>query len=422
MDAPYPDWPAVLRNRRLILIVTGGVAAYKAAELARLYIKAGAIVRVAMTKAATRFVGPLTFESLTGQPCVSDMWAGSRTEIAHVSWAEWAEAIVVAPATANFLARATWGLANDFATALFLAYEGPKIVAPAMNTGMWLNPATQRNATILAERGIEVINPVCGPLASGRVGPGRLPRPKDILQRTAGLITPKPFSGQSFLVTAGATREPWDDIRYLSNLSSGKMGLALAISAWLLGAKVTVIAGPLVENPLWGGERFHYLTVETTEEMLIETQKRLKEADYLIMNAAPADFKPPRVPGKIKKEGNGPLTLTLDKTPDILKTILKDRSERPTVIGFAAESEDILPKAREKLKDKGLDYIAANKAGGVNTAFSAPTIHLWLIKKNGEETEFAPGPKFDVAYQLLMKLAEERFDWGKLGITPSFPL
>jgi phosphopantothenoylcysteine decarboxylase/phosphopantothenate--cysteine ligase len=383
-------------------VVTGGVAAYKAAELARLYLKAGAQVRVAMTQAGTRFVAPLTFEALTRQPVVTDMWERSQAEIEHVSWAEWAEALVVAPATADFLAKMTCGLANDFASTLVLAFEGPKLVAPAMNTGMYLNPATQANLTLLANRGITVMVPPCGPLASGRMGPGRLPHPKAIAQNTARLLCPQNLAQRAFLVTAGATREAWDDIRFLTNRASGLMGLSLAQAAWLMGARVMLIAGPSLANPRWSYPDFHFLTAETTADMLELVQKYWPDYDTLLMNAAPADFCPVRVRGKIKKKDLDHQTMALEKTPDILKTLAKmPKKPGQITLGFSAEDEDLLLRAWEKLKDKQLDYIAANQAGGVHSAFGADAIHLWLLAKDGQETEIGPGPKFGAAFKLL---------------------
>jgi phosphopantothenoylcysteine decarboxylase/phosphopantothenate--cysteine ligase len=402
----YPEWTGLLKGRRLVLVVTGGVAAYKAAELARLYLKAGAVVRVAMTEAAARFVTPLTFESLTGQPAVWDMWSRPQPEIGHVAWAEWAEAMIAAPATADFLAKMACGLADDFASALILAFEGPKLLAPAMNTGMYLNQATQANIGLLAQRGMTVLVPPCGPLASGRVGPGRLPHPKVILRQTARMLAPKPLEGRSFLVTAGATQESWDDIRILTNRSSGLMGLSLARAAWLMGAGVLLIAGPSLANPMWCGEDFLFKTAETTEDMLMEVQKAWPDYDSLIMNAAPADFKPVKVSGKIKKDDFLSCPLVLERTPDILKSLrsgTKDRSK--TVIGFAAEDEDLALRAWEKLKDKDLDFIVANQAGGTASAFASPEIHVFLLAKDGRETEIGPGPKFGVAWEILENVA-----------------
>jgi phosphopantothenoylcysteine decarboxylase/phosphopantothenate--cysteine ligase len=404
----YQDWPSLLKGRRLALIVTGGVAAFKAVDLVRRLLKAGAQVRVAMTESATRFVGPLTFEALTHQPCVHDMWKRPQAEIAHVGWAEWAEAMIVAPATANFMAKAAHGLADDFASTLFLAHEGPKLMAPAMNTGMWINPATQANASLLGQRGLKVLAPVCGKLASGRIGPGRLPNPKALMRYATRLLTPKPFAGKTFVVTAGATRESWDDLRYLTNRSTGQMGLALAQAAWLMGAKVFLIAGPALVDPIWSGEEFGFLTVETTQSLLETTRARFSEADCLIMNAAPADFKPVKIAGKIAKNELSPLVMALERTPDVLKTIAEaGKAPHQTVVGFAAESEDAVARAWAKLKDKGLDYVAANQAGGPGSAFGSPNTHIWLLNKNGEKTEIGPGPKFGAAWALLEKLAED---------------
>jgi phosphopantothenoylcysteine decarboxylase/phosphopantothenate--cysteine ligase len=361
-----------------------------------------------MTEAGTRFVTPLTFEALTHQSCVWDMWSRPQAEIGHVAWSEWAEAVVVAPATANFLAKCAQGLADDFASCLMLAHEGPKLMAPAMNTGMWLNPATQANVRLLMERGLEVMVPPCGRLASGRIGPGRLPHPKAILRRTAWLLGPKPLKDKVVVVTAGATWESWDDIRYLSNRSSGQMGLALAQAAWLMGARVILIAGPSLEEPRWSGEGFDLIRVETTQRMLEAVLKSFPSVDVLVMSAAPADFRPRRVAGKIKKDQLDQTSLVLEQTPDILKT-LSQRGQAPhqLVVGFAAESEELLPRARAKLVDKGLDFIVANQAGGPRSAFGAPDTQVWLLSRDGEELEIGPGPKFGVAWALWEKLVEK---------------
>jgi phosphopantothenoylcysteine decarboxylase/phosphopantothenate--cysteine ligase len=405
----YPSWPSVLKDKRLVLIVTGGVAAFRAVDLVSRFLKAGAEVRVAMTKAATEFVGPKTFEALTHAPCIYDMWQRSSSRIDHISFAEWAEAMVVVPATANFLAKAAQGLADDYATSLFLAFGGPKLVAPAMNSGMWQNPATQANAALLSQRGINVLVPVCGRLASGLIGQGRLPHVKAILRHTARLLAPKNFTGQNLLVTAGSTREAWDDIRYLANRASGQMGLSLAQAAWLMGGRVTLLAGPTLADPLWHGDDFVFIPAETTLDLLELTKKHLPEANYLLMNAAPADFKPQKARGKISKKALDPLTIPLDRNPDILKALAEEGlGQGKTLVGFAAESDDLVCRALEKLQDKKLDYIAANQAGGPKSAFGAAETRLVVLSAKGESFELGPGPKFGVAFALLEKLGERR--------------
>lgn len=385
-----------LSGRHLALVVTGGVAAYKAAELARLWVRAGAVVRVVMTENATRFVTPLTFESLTGQPVFLEMWSKPQFDIEHISLADWAEIVVVAPATANFLAKMAGGLADDLASTFILASEAPKLAAPAMNSRMLAAPSTQANLTTLAERGCTLINSQSGLLACGTVGDGRLADLEVITLMVARALTPSDLKGCRLAVTAGATQEPWDDIRFLSNRSTGKMGRDLALAAWLRGAEVTLVGGPVVAEvpPL---PQMDFKRVETTVDML----KALETTDFqaLIMAAAPADFRPAdRVEGKIKKSG-GPPELKLGSNPDILKSLPKNGR---LMVGFAAEDVDLVERAKGKLTDKNLDMVAANQAGGQGGgAFAASDNHLWLVFKDGRTQEITSRPKFAAAWAIL---------------------
>ncbi|MDR2455898.1 MAG: bifunctional phosphopantothenoylcysteine decarboxylase/phosphopantothenate--cysteine ligase CoaBC [Deltaproteobacteria bacterium] len=408
---PPPDskgWSSpleVLKDNRILLIVTGGVAAYKAAELARLFSKNGAQVRVAMTEAAGRFVTPLTFASLTGGLVASDLWERPQIidPIAHVSWADWAEVLVVAPATANFLAKMAQGLADDFPSAVALASKKPKLLAPAMNTGMYENPATQANLSLLADRGHHVLESPDGLLACGAVGAGRMAEVEIIAFETARILFGGYLTGRKVVVTGGATREPWDDIRFLSNRSSGRMGAALATAAWLMGAETTLIAGPGAATPPAGLSGLKLIRAETTEDMLAAVKANLPGAWALIMNAAPADFRPAtRIEGKIKKKGGVP-DLALERTPDVLKAISWDKGGA-IVVGFAAEDADLEVRAKEKLLSKGLDYIAANKAGGADDAFGSEEISLRLISAEGWAEDIGPTSKFDAACRLISSL------------------
>lgn len=385
-----------LAGRRLVLVVTGGVAAYKAAELARMWARAGAEVRVVLTENAARFITTMAFESLTGQPAFLDMWARPQFEIEHISLGSWAEATVVAPATADFLAKMAHGLADDFATTFMLAVDSPKLVAPAMNSRMLAAPATRSNLDILAEHGVTIIQPGSGLLACGDVGSGRLAELDTIAIAAARTLGPKDFSGRRLTISAGATREAWDDIRFISNRSSGRMGLDLALGAWIRGAEVEVVAGRMVDTPpsLPG---LNFRTVETTADML----EAVRESDFqtLIMAAAPADFRPALVTaGKIKKDRGLP-RLDLEMAPDILKSL--PRRPGCLYVGFAAEDDDLVIRAQGKLKDKDLDLVAANQAGGSGSAFAATENRLWLVFRDGRKEEITTRPKFAAAWALL---------------------
>jgi phosphopantothenoylcysteine decarboxylase/phosphopantothenate--cysteine ligase len=403
-----PDRPlGLLAGRRILLTVTGGVAAYKAAELARLMAKAGALVRVAMTEAARRFVAPLTFSSLTGQPVATGLWdrPGGLPAIPHVAWSEWAELLVTAPATADFLAKLAHGLADDLPSSLALAYGGPRLHAPAMNAGMFLNPATADNLATLRARGHRVLGSPEGPLACGTEGPGRMAEPGEIALEAARLLAGGRLSGRRVVVTGGATREAWDDIRFLSNRSSGLMGRALAEAAWLMGAETLYLAGPAAAVPVDGLDGLSVARAETTADLLGLAREALPGAWALLMNAAPADFAPEtRASGKISKTGGDPPVLRLRRTPDILSSLSPLRG-RAILVGFAAEEADLEARAADKLRRKGLDYVAANQAGGPGSAFGSGTIALTLLSARGGRLPIGPGTKFRAAWELLSALA-----------------
>lgn len=386
---------SALAGRRLALVVSGGVAAYKAAELARTLVKAGAEVRAVLTENAARFITPLTFESLTRQPSYSDMWSKPQFDIEHISLADWAEAVIVAPATANFLAKTAWGLADDFASTFMLASDAPKVAAPAMNSRMLAAPATTANLALLAERGVEIVHSQSGLLACGTVGDGRLADLETIALTAARVLSPGDFKGTRLAVSAGPTREAWDDIRFMSNRSTGKMGRDLALAAWLRGAEVVLVAGPGVAPPP-DLPNLTFQRAESTVDML----ETLKAADFqtLIMAAAPADFRPAEtVGGKIKKSG-GPPELKLAANPDILKSLPRDGR---LFVGFAAEDRDLESRARAKLADKNLDLVAANQAGGGDSAFASENNRLQLVFKDGRSLIIGPRPKFAAAWAIL---------------------
>ena len=387
---------ALAAGRRLALVVTGGVAAYKAADLARRLTRAGAQVRAVLTENAARFITPLTFESLTGQPAGLSQWDRPRYEIEHIALADWAEAVVVAPATANFLAKMAHGLADDLASTFLLAAASPILAAPAMNSRMLAAPATQANLELLARRGVEIIRPAEGLLACGETGPGRLPEPEIIALHAARALAPKDFTGRRLAVTAGSTWEKWDDLRFLANHSSGLMGRELALAAWLRGGLVTLVGGPsALRPPDLPGLAFQ--AAESTRDLLAA----LKALDYdtLIMAAAPADFRPAEpVTGKIKKERGLP-QLPLAANPDILKSL--PRRPGDMRIGFAAEDQDLVARAKKKMAAKDLDLVAANEASGSGSAFAAPESRLRLIFRDGRVLDLGRRPKFAAAWALL---------------------
>ncbi len=391
-----------LKDRNIALVITGGIAAYKAAELARLYIKAEARVRAAMTDAAQKFITPLTFQTLTGHTAATSLWSENRPEIGHISLADWAHAVVVAPATANILAKISYGLADDFVSTFLLAVKAPILVCPSMNVNMFENPVVQENLERLRKRGVQVAAPGSGYLACGWTGTGRMAEPADIVEETRRLFTTGDLAGQRVLVTAGPTREAWDDIRYISNRSSGQMGLALAQSARRRGAVVTLITGPVAFGPPYG---IQTVAVESTRDMLAAVQEHLPQNDVLIKAAAPGDFRPAaRVRGKIKK-GDTPPPIDLARNPDILKTVAPDKGHR-IIVGFAAESENLIPSAKSKLQSKNMDLCVANQIGRPGEAFGSPTNRVWIVDRVGGVEEIPLADKEDVAGRILDRIAD----------------
>jgi phosphopantothenoylcysteine decarboxylase/phosphopantothenate--cysteine ligase len=378
-----------LHGRRVLLCVGGGIAAYKACEVARLLVKAGAQVRCAMTASAQKFVSALTFQALTGAPVAADLFSAEQELAAgHIALADWAELAVVAPATANLLARLRMGQADDAACAALLAIE-PKLwlLAPAMNEKMWASPATQENLRVLRERGARVVGPGVGEMAErSHVGPGRLAEPAEIV---AALDVPGDLEGVPVLVTAGPTREWLDPVRFLSNPSTGRMGYAVAEAAHNRGAKVTLISGP-VELARPAGVQF--VQIVTADDLARAVDEHLPAAQVLVMAAAVADQRPAqRSEQKVKKQP-GDETLTLVRTKDILG-VIGLQAKRPLLVGFAAESENVEANAREKLTRKKLDLIVAND---IRDAFGKETNRTILLGSDGSRAELA-GPKLAVA-------------------------
>jgi phosphopantothenoylcysteine decarboxylase/phosphopantothenate--cysteine ligase len=382
----------VLTGRRVLLGVTGGIAAYKAAFLARLLMESGAEVQVVMTPSATRFVGPDTFAALTRKPVHSDVFERADT-VLHVRLAHDAEVAVVAPATANVLAKLAMGLADDLLTSTLLEATCPLVVAPAMHSGMWHHPATRANIQTLVERSVAVVWPEVGPLAAGDEGVGRMAEPSAIAGAVARALSGADLAGVRFLVTAGPTHEPIDAVRYLGNRSSGKMGFAVAREARRRGAAVTLVTGPVALLDPPGVE---VVRVETAEQMTTQVGERFAEVDVVVMAAAVADFRPRNaVDGKLKKE-SGPPDLSLEATADILAGLGK-RKERQILVGFAAETSQLEDEGRRKLGEKNLDLLVVNEVGRRGTGFGSDTNRAAILSRGGDDTPLRDWTKDELA-------------------------
>jgi phosphopantothenoylcysteine decarboxylase/phosphopantothenate--cysteine ligase len=373
--------------------------------LARLLTQAGAEVDVVMTRGAREFVGPITFEAVTGRPVHTEIF-GPGHALDHIRLAREANVIVVAPATADFIGRAAHGLADDLLTACLLAATTKVLLVPAMNDRMWSHAQTRRNVEQVRSLGYEILEPAEGPLAVGEgSGPGRMPEPEEIMSRVGRLLEgDSALSGKKIVVTAGATREPIDPVRFISNHSSGKMGVALARAAWRRGAEVTLIAGH-VDIPL--PSELSVIRTTTVDEMAKAVNKALPAADVLIMAAAPADFRPSSEAGqKIKKGKNAP-KIELEPTEDILLSSIPKRKKRSIIVGFALETSDGVRNAKDKLRTKGLDLIVLNHAGEAGAGFGVDTNRVTVIGRNGDEDELQLMPKTDLAEVLLDRVEEE---------------
>ena len=386
----------LLAQKKILLGVNGGIAAYKAPEILRLLQKEGALVRVVLTQGAEAFISPLTFEALTRERVFTqeDFLRPQAGIIPHTDLGRWAEAIVVAPATAAFLSGLAAGDASSILTATIMASEAQVLLCPAMNQRMWQHPATQENLSRLKSFGYGVLTPEEGFLACGESGPGRLPSPEVIVAHVKRLFSPKDLVGKRVLITAGPTREPSDRVRFISNRSSGRMGCALAYTAWERGAEVTLIHGPLAVPLPYGVKA---VAVETAQEMLEAVKKYFPEADILVMAAAVAEFVVKELtPGKIKKQES--LILELTKAPDILQEIKRLRHRGQIVVGFAAEEGHLLgEEARRKLHAKGLDLIVANDISRSDTGFETETNEVLVLNRHGEEKKIPLARKEEIA-------------------------
>jgi len=384
----------------VVLGVTGGIAVYKACELLRLLQKRGIDVFVVMTQNACRFVAPLTFETLSGHPVAVDTFDRPQTwEVEHIALAKRADLFLIAPATANIMGKMACGIADDMLSTTVMATRAPVLVAPAMNTGMWENAAVQQNIKTLRARGVEIVAPVSGHLACGDSGAGKLEDVEVIAERACELLfAKKDMEGLRVMVTAGPSREALDPVRYISNRSSGKMGYAIARAAQKRGAEVTLLSGPVaIEAPL--GVKLVPFT--TTQELLDRASELAREQDLLIQAAAPADYRAKEVaPQKIKKQGGEPMTFTLVENPDVAATLGKAKRSGQVFVGFAAETNDVLAHAKDKLARKNLDMIVANDVTRPGAGFDVDTNIVTLITKDGQEA-LPMMSKAEVAQRIL---------------------
>jgi len=392
-----------LTGKQIVLGVTGSIAAYKAVSLLRTLLSEGAVVRVVMTQSATKFVTPLTFEVLSGHPVSTDVFEAHQ-EMKHLSLPEQADVIVIAPATANCLAKAALGLGDDLLSTMLLTAQCPLIVAPAMDGGMWTHPSVVEHVGTLRARGTIVVSPEIGPLASGRIGQGRLAEEGIILKAIQGALAPqRDWQGQRVLVSAGPTQEPIDPVRFISNRSSGKMGYAIAEAAQARGAQVVLVSGPTTLPAPRGVE---IVSVFTAEEMLKTLSARLAWSTTVIMAAAVADFRPTHPASqKIKKQGRTGRTLDLEQTTDILASLSAQRTTQ-LMIGFAAETSDLIAHAKDKLTAKGLDLIVANDITMEGAGFGSDRNAATLIDRQGTMTELALMPKRALADAILDRTHE----------------
>ena len=392
-----------MRDKHILLGVTGGIAAYKSAELVRRLVERGAQVQVVMTAAAREFIGATTFQALSGRPVRESLWdSAAEAAMGHIELARWADLVLVAPASADFMARLATGRADDLLSTLCLATAAPIALAPAMNQQMWANAATQANAGLLRQRGVMLLGPASGEQACGETGAGRMLEPTEIADAVEPLLAAGgAFSGKRVLITAGPTREAIDPVRFVSNRSSGKMGYAVAAAMRAAGAEVVLVSGPVNLAPPPG---VRCIGVETAAQMLEAVQRELPGTHVLVATAAVADYRPLAVAGrKIKKQAGG-MTLEMTPTTDILATVAAS-AQRPFTVGFAAETDAVEQHAREKLERKNLDMIAANEVGATK-AFDCDDNALLVLWRGGGRVELPHAPKRELARALVALIAE----------------
>ncbi len=392
--------PSILNGKEIILGVSGGIAAYKAVELLRSLKSAGASVRVIMTRTAERFVGPMTFAVLSGRPVCRSLFDdtfGADASVRHIDWAQEADAVVIAPATANTVGKLANGIADDALSTVMLAVTCPVLICPAMNTHMYENRAVQRNLDLLESDGYRVLEPDAGELACGTVGPGRLPSPEAIIENLVRLLTPKDLAGHCVLVTAGPTQEPIDPVRYISNPSSGKMGFAVALSAVRRGGDVVLVTGPTqLPDPMGVA----VVRVGTALEMAEAVMQQANDVDIIVKTAAVSDFRPAAPASqKMKKEGAS-LSVALTRNPDILKA-LGDKNVGRIRVGFAAETKDLAAYATGKLEDKNLHLIVGNRVDQDGVGFGGDNNTVTLFYRDGRREELPSTSKIDLADEIL---------------------
>ncbi|MBR9827480.1 MAG: bifunctional phosphopantothenoylcysteine decarboxylase/phosphopantothenate--cysteine ligase CoaBC [Oceanospirillales bacterium] len=392
-----------LTNRRILLGITGGIAAYKSAELTRLLKGAGADVRIVMTSAATEFITPLTLQALSGHPVHLQLLdSEAEAGMGHIELAKWADLILIAPASADFIARFSAGMGNDLLTTLCLASDAPICLAPAMNQAMWRDPRTQDNVRRLSAQGVTLFGPGVGAQACGDTGPGRMLEPEELAELTAEQFQHGALAGKRVFITAGPTREPLDPVRYISNHSSGKMGYALAEAAIDAGASVKLISGPVTLAP---PARAECVQVETAEQMLAASMDGIDSCDLFIAAAAVADYRPVAIAEhKIKKGSEEIMELRLVKNPDIVATVAGLTTSRPFTVGFAAETRDVIGYARSKLARKQLDLIVANDVSNPEIGFNSDDNAVTLVSAQ-EEINLAQASKRQLARQLIEQIA-----------------
>ena len=391
-----------MKDKKIVVGVTGGIAAYKAAELVRLLTKAGAEIQVAMTANASRFVSPLTFEALSKKKVVWDMFASETPPIAHISWGQETDLIIIAPATANFIAKMAHGIADDFLSTVVLASTSQILVCPAMNSQMYINNATQENIRKITNSGCVVMEPGKGELACNTDGPGRLPEPVNIVEEARLMLSSQDLHGVKILVTAGPTIEPMDPVRYITNRSTGKMGYALARAAAMRGADVILVSGP-TNLSLPAGVKCY--RVDTAEEMKTEVFKHCFGMDVIIKAAAVSDYRPREKSLQKVKKGEESLSMDLVKNPDILAELGSSKKDHKYIlVGFAAETENLLNNAEEKLARKNLDMIVANDVSREDAGFESDTNLVKIIYRKGDREELSLMSKEDVADQILDRI------------------
>ncbi len=396
----------MLKGKTIVLGVCGGIAAYKAVELLRLYKKAAADVHVVMTRSAQKFVGPLTFQTLSGNPVHTELFdLFQEQEIGHISLADRADLLIVAPATANLIGKVAGGIADDLLTTTIMATKAAVLFAPAMNTNMLENPIYRGNQVRLEKLGYRFVEPETGDLACGWQGKGKLPDPEHLFAETLTSLRPSDLSSETILITAGPTREEIDPVRYLSNYSSGKMGYAIARAAAARGAKVVLISGPTALDSPRGVETIH---VVSAEQMTGAVLDRAREATVVIKAAAVADYRPAvRAEGKVKKEGQERWSIELEKNPDILASLGK-MGLGALLVGFAAETDDLIGNARKKLEKKNVDLIVANDVSRIDAGFEVDTNAVRFLFRDGSEEELPLLPKMEVANILLDRIKRLR--------------